>query len=260
MSDFDIVRFTKFMNDLENGQVKGFNKKQVFEQNYKNYKDMLEENFANELGNVVGDVMNSNSMKKLGFGLKNLTKAALEKFDDVVLGNSKSKNKFKKATKELFQTYKDDLTGLIENYFYHFELYDTNFWNDTFGLLEMSEPEVKSFTNANKKLITELRRESREYKKKMRELIKESKLSIGEYFTKNRKSNQRSDDVNNLLRAYKKWVKESSNKLFFPMIKDFSGYMILKYMQDKQQNESTKVAEIYTLIENLEDNKDESNI
>lgn len=260
--NFDIIRFSKFMNDLENDNVYTYKKKEVLEQNYLNYKEMLEENFGAELGDMVGKAVTGDTMKKLGYGLKGMTKAALDKFDDVILNNNASRRRFKKATKELFQTYKDDLSGLIENYFYSFDIYETNFWNDTCELLEMSPEEKKRFLTRNKHLISELRKESLEFKKAMRNNIKEvePKLSIGEYFTKHRNSRNRTDDINNLLSAYKKWVKETSNKRYFPLIKDFSGYMILKYMSDKQKNESSRAAGIYKLIEEIEEDNDESNI
>lgn len=263
MSDnFDIIRFSKFMNDLENDNVRSYKKKQVLEQNYQNYKEMLEESVADEVGNMVSNAMNSNTMKKLGYGLKGLTKAALDKFDDVVLNNSAERRRFKKATRELFQSYKEDLSGLIENYFYSFDIFETNFWNDTADLLQMSAEEKKSFLTRNKHLIAELKKESLEYKKAMRKNVKnaEPKLSIVEYFTKYRSSRDRTDEINNLLRAYTKWVKETTNKMYFPLIKDFSGYMILKYMSDTQKNESSRAAEIYTLIEEIEEDNDESNI
>lgn len=279
--DFNIVRFTKFMNDLEQGKVPEYNKSIIRENNFKQFIDMLDKTvinessaFAAELGKVSSDAANSlgKTLKGLGFGLAGMTKDALSKLDFDLFNDMKSKRKYAKATKELFNSYKDELYAVIEGYAKEFEVFSNEFFQDVLRVLSVDEFQEEHFLDYNKRTLIDLRKEANELKKVIKQAMPEEyrkkKYSIKEYMLAV-KLQKRPVEFSEAIGKYKSWVERSVKEKFFPMIKDFSSFIMIEYIKQKNQQPTTTpktkkvseqiqlVSEIYNLFENLDEDSKE---
>lgn len=266
--DFNIPRFVRFMNDLEQDNIPSYTSNNVVQENVSNFVDMLnnqdimnEQGASQAMANLLKGTVSGlgKTLKSVGFGIGSLTKKALGDMDIPILTNRSEKKKFARATDELYKSYREDLHGVIDTYAKEFQVFGKDFMKDVMGVMSANKRQEKNFLTANERTFIKLRKGLMEFRRDIKAIIpaEHKNNSIKGYMLAVNK-NKRSKEFNTLVSNYTKWVEKATKEMFFPLIKDFSAFIMIEYVKFKSKKKPTvtedfnKVDTIYKLFETLD--------